>query len=54
MRADIQHLISSMSELEIVDTFNAIERHLLGELQACAFLTYGDSSIFFSFGYSNF
>ncbi|XP_060205592.1 uncharacterized protein LOC132633299 isoform X1 [Lycium barbarum] len=33
MRADIQHLISRMSELEIVDTFNAIERHLLGELQ---------------------
>ncbi|KAJ8541140.1 hypothetical protein K7X08_001956 [Anisodus acutangulus] len=33
MRADIQHLISRMSELETVDTFNAIERHLLGELQ---------------------
>uniref|UniRef100_A0A0V0IWC0 UDENN domain-containing protein n=1 Tax=Solanum chacoense TaxID=4108 RepID=A0A0V0IWC0_SOLCH len=33
MRADIQHFISRMSELEIVDTFNAIERHLLGELQ---------------------
>ncbi|KAK4350000.1 hypothetical protein RND71_029313 [Anisodus tanguticus] len=36
VRADIQHLISRMSELEIVDTFNAIERHLLGELQACS------------------
>ncbi|MCE3216236.1 hypothetical protein HAX54_005665 [Datura stramonium] len=33
MRADIKHLISRMSEVEIVDTFNAIERHLLGELQ---------------------
>ncbi|XP_075112519.1 uncharacterized protein LOC107761152 isoform X2 [Nicotiana tabacum] len=34
MRADIQQLISRMSELEIVDTFNAIERHLLGEMQS--------------------
>ncbi|XP_009592213.1 uncharacterized protein [Nicotiana tomentosiformis] len=33
MRADIQQLISRMSELEIVDTFNGIERHLLGEMQ---------------------
>lgn len=38
MRADIQQLISRMSELEIVDTFNGIERHLLGEMQACTFL----------------
>lgn len=33
MRADIQLLISRMSELEIVDSFNAIERHLSEELQ---------------------
>jgi hypothetical protein len=34
MKADIQQFISQMSELEIVDSFNAIERHLLGELQS--------------------
>lgn len=41
MRADIQHFISKMSELEIVDTFNAIERHLLGELQQSTTLEEG-------------
>ncbi|KAK2968365.1 hypothetical protein RJ640_019503 [Escallonia rubra] len=34
MNADIQPFISRMSELELVDSFNAIERHLQGELQA--------------------
>lgn len=33
LKTDIQKFISKMSELEIVDSFNAIERHLLGELQ---------------------
>lgn len=33
MNADIQQFISKMSELEIVDSFNAIERHFLGEIQ---------------------
>ncbi|KAJ6868586.1 protein DENND6A isoform X1 [Populus alba x Populus x berolinensis] len=33
MKADIKLLISKMPELEIVDYFNAIERHLLGEIQ---------------------
>lgn len=33
MNADIQQFISKMSELEIVDSFNAIERHIIGELQ---------------------
>ena len=33
LRTDIQNFISEMSELEIVDSFNSIERHLLGELQ---------------------
>ncbi|KAJ0048260.1 hypothetical protein Pint_16415 [Pistacia integerrima] len=33
MRTDIQQLISKMSELEIVDSFNAIERHLTEETQ---------------------
>lgn len=33
MNTDIQQLISKMTELEIVDSFNAIERHLLREVQ---------------------
>ncbi|PON86510.1 DENND [Trema orientale] len=33
MKADIQQFISKMSELEIVDSFNAIERHIIGELK---------------------
>lgn len=33
LKTDIQQFLSKMSELEVVDSFNAIERHLLGELQ---------------------
>ncbi|XP_071903476.1 uncharacterized protein [Coffea arabica] len=33
MKTDIKKFISQLSEVEIVDSFNAIERHLLGELQ---------------------
>ncbi|XP_039059403.1 uncharacterized protein LOC120203118 [Hibiscus syriacus] len=33
MNTDIHLLKSRMPELEIVDSFNAIERHLLGEIQ---------------------
>ncbi|GAB4853601.1 hypothetical protein Ancab_017792 [Ancistrocladus abbreviatus] len=33
MNTDIKQFISKMSELEIVDSFNAIERHLLCEMQ---------------------
>lgn len=33
MKADIQQLISKMSELEIVDSFSVIERLLLREVQ---------------------
>lgn len=33
INCDIQKLISKMSEVEIVDSFNAIERHLLAEIQ---------------------
>lgn len=33
MTANINLLISKMPELEIVDYFNAIERHLYGEIQ---------------------
>ena len=33
MNADIQPFISKMAELEIVDSFNAIERHIIRELQ---------------------
>lgn len=32
MKTDIQHLISKMSELEVVDSFCVIERLLLREL----------------------
>lgn len=34
--ANIQRLISNMSELEIVDSFNAIELHLLAEMQTAS------------------
>lgn len=34
MNTDIHKLISKMSEVEIVDSFKAIERHLLGEMQS--------------------
>lgn len=37
MQTNIQNFISKMSELEIVDSFNAIERHLLGEIQVIVF-----------------
>lgn len=33
MKADIHQIIAKMPELEIVDSFNAIERHILAELQ---------------------
>ncbi|KAL5722262.1 hypothetical protein ACHQM5_005802 [Ranunculus cassubicifolius] len=33
MRTDIQQYISKMSELEAVESFNVIEKHLLGEIQ---------------------
>lgn len=33
LNTDINKLISTMSEVEIVDSFNAIERHLLAEIQ---------------------
>ncbi|XP_016506798.1 uncharacterized protein LOC107824525 isoform X2 [Nicotiana tabacum] len=46
MRADIQQLISRMSELEIVDTFNGIERHLLGEMQSSTTETGSDATCF--------
>ncbi|KAL9243346.1 hypothetical protein vseg_017244 [Gypsophila vaccaria] len=31
LKTDIQPFVSKMSEIEVVDSFNAIERHLLGE-----------------------
>lgn len=33
MKTDIHLLITKVPELEIVDCFDAIERHLLGEMQ---------------------
>ncbi|KAL6576391.1 hypothetical protein OROHE_000172 [Orobanche hederae] len=38
IKTDIYQLIGRMSELEVVDSFNAIERHLIGEMQV---LEYG-------------
>ncbi|KAL0442020.1 UNVERIFIED_CONTAM: protein DENND6A [Sesamum radiatum] len=37
VKTNIHQLIRTMSELEIVDSFNAIERHLQGEMQASPF-----------------
>ncbi|KAG0471413.1 hypothetical protein HPP92_015959, partial [Vanilla planifolia] len=36
MTADIKKLISKMSEVEIVDSFNSIEQHLLEEMQSAS------------------
>ena len=33
INADVPRLISKMPELEVVDLFNAIERHLLREME---------------------
>lgn len=33
LKTDIHSFISKLSEIEVVDSFNAIERHLLAELQ---------------------
>ncbi|KAH7430323.1 hypothetical protein KP509_09G093300 [Ceratopteris richardii] len=33
LKADIRTFISKMSELEVIDSFNAVERHLLVEMQ---------------------
>lgn len=37
MSTDIQLLLLKMSELEIVDSFNAVERHLIREIQVTCF-----------------
>ena len=38
MNANVREFIDKLSELEIVETFNAIERHLLAEMQASVFV----------------
>lgn len=43
LKTDVQQFLSKMSELEVVDSFNAIERHLLEELQKSE--TYGQDSM---------
>lgn len=43
MKTDIQEFISKMSEVEVVDSFNAIEKHLQAETQVL--LTYWKSHI---------
>lgn len=32
-KADVQSFLTSMTEVEIVDSFSAVERHLIAELQ---------------------
>ncbi|KAL2935750.1 Protein DENND6A [Bienertia sinuspersici] len=44
LKTDIQQFLSKMSELEVVDSFNAIERQLLGELQLQKSGTIGQES----------
>lgn len=40
-KADVHLLISKMPEIEVVDLFNAIERHILQEIKVlCIFLIY--------------
>ena len=33
VKSDIRVFISKMSEVEVIDSFNAVERHLLAEIQ---------------------
>lgn len=49
MRTDIQQLIATMSELESVDTFNAVERHLIQEIQVNWIFVQDSMSIFILF-----
>lgn len=49
MRTDIQQLIAKMSELENVDTFNAVERHLIQEIQVNWIFVQDSMSIFILF-----
>lgn len=44
MSADVPRLVSKLPELEVVDLFNAIERHLLKEIEV--FLPTIPSSLF--------
>lgn len=53
INTNIQRLISKMSELEIVDSFNAIERQLLGEMQASAFSKFNSTLLVLILGFSN-
>lgn len=38
MNVDIEKLMSKLSELERIDSFNAIERYLLREMEVTVFL----------------
>lgn len=49
MRTDIQQLTAKMSELESVDTFNAVERHLIQEIQVNWIFVQDSMSIFILF-----
>lgn len=42
IKSDVRAFISKMSEVEVIDSFNAVERHLLAEIQvrSTAFFTH--------------
>ena len=40
VKSDIRVFISKMSEVEVIDSFNAVERHLLAEIQVHFTATY--------------
>jgi len=40
MNVDIEKLVSKMSELERIDSFNAVERYLLREMEVTFFITF--------------
>jgi len=40
MNVDIEKLVSKMSELERIDSFNAVERYLLREMEVTFFVTF--------------
>lgn len=39
-KADVQSFLTSMTEVEIVDSFSAVERHLIAELQVLSAANY--------------
>lgn len=44
MYTNVQQFITKMSELEVVDSFNAIERHILVETQVLYYMLHPQNS----------